>query len=86
MSTPADQPPSWQPPHQRAAELQAAIQAFEHAAEVMNAENREQQIRFQAILCTCTPRFEPMSNAHPPNHAQCVIHGGLVLTWDGRWL
>jgi hypothetical protein len=73
-------------PWQLATSQRKAIDAYRHAGAVAEAEMREAQIRWQAILCTCRPAWRPMRADHPPDHARCVIHGHMVLTWDGRWL
>jgi hypothetical protein len=73
-------------PWQLASSQRKLIEAYQHAGEVAEVQMREAQIRWQAILCTCIPVWQPMRADEPPSHAHCVIHGHMVLTWDGRWL
>jgi hypothetical protein len=69
-------------------DIAAVIAGAAHLRELENeiiTTAREQQLRFAAVTCTCSP-WPDRSRPGQPAQAGCDIHGGVFITPDGRVL
>jgi hypothetical protein len=67
-------------------QMQQQARKFALAEADAEAAHRARMWRFAAIICTCKPRYIRCDQETPPGHANCLLHGQFMITYDGKIL
>jgi len=62
------------------------IAAFRQRERDLGISERQMVTTNAWLFCSCPSRLRPVTSDSPPGYAECIVHAGFMITYDGRIL